>query len=136
MAVLIKQSSSGVYLGQSAWVTCKEEAIGYASLAAAMEWCVREDLGGVCFIMETDRSEVVLDPFDLDDNGEPRTKSAHTARIMLENAVLRRETEQLGRVMDAILMQAKERRKRTFGDVRHRGTGDAGDSSFDEGLNY
>ena len=97
---------------------------------------VQADLGDVCFVVESGKAEVILDPFDVDDAGKPRTQSAYTARIMLENAVLRRETRQLGRVMDAILMQAKERRKPTLGRFPKRGQSGKGDRNFEDGLEY
>ena len=119
MATRIKRPSTGLYLGEKAgWVHRREEAREFPSLTAAIEWCVREELTDFCLVLESGNSQLRLDPFDVDDEGNPRDQAAHIARILLDNAVLRREKQMLRSTMDAIYARAKERRKRTLPPFR------------------
>jgi hypothetical protein len=69
------------------WVRRQEDAREFPSLTEAIEWCVDQDLGEVSFVLQRGDTEVVLDPFDVDEKGKPRNQQAHTARVMLESAV-------------------------------------------------
>jgi hypothetical protein len=121
MPAYIKRPSTELYLGEkSQWVHWREEAREFPSLAAAVEWCVQEDLTDFCFVLETGNSQLLLNPFDVDDEGKPRDQAAHVAKILLDNARLRREKQMLRGAMDAIYARAKERRKRTLPPFRKR----------------
>ena len=112
--VRLKRISSALYLDSGLeWVFRKDDARVFGSLTDAMDWCVQQNLGAFCFVLDSGNREIILNPFDFDKEGRPRTQWAHIAMIMLENAVLRRERQLLRAVMDAILVQANHRRQRT-----------------------
>jgi hypothetical protein len=102
------------------WVLRKEDAREFPSLTEAIEWCVSEDLGEISFVLAGADSEIVLDPFDVDENGHPRSQRAHTARVMLDSAILRRQGKLLHGAMNAIYATVKERWKRTLPPFRQQ----------------